>query len=64
MKLKYPCKIAKFFRPNLTFGLFRARFGLQNSFRVRAGFGLIFSGSGLVRAGFGPELIGPFTTLS
>ena len=32
---------------DLTFGLFRIWFELQNSFR----------------AGFGPELIGPFTTL-
>ena len=35
-------------------GFFRAWFGLQISFRVRANF--------WVRAGSGPELMGPFTT--
>ena len=53
IKSKKLCNIAKFFRPNLTFGFFRARFGLQISFRVRA---YIF--------GFGPKLVGPFTTLT
>ena len=41
--------IAKFFKPNSKFGYFWACFGLQIIFRVRAG--------------FGSELVGPFTTL-
>ena len=40
------------FRPNLTFGLFRACFWLQITFWVRA---YVFR--------FGPVLVGPFTTL-
>ena len=51
--------IDKFFRLNLTLRFF----GRDLGFNLVIGFGL---GSGLyfqVRAGFGPELVGPFTTL-
>ena len=39
--------IANCFRSNFVFGFFRTWFELQINFRVRAGFGLIFSGSSL-----------------
>ena len=41
--------LLNFSDPSLTFGFFLAYFGLQISFWIRAG--------------FGPELVGPFATL-